>query len=107
MFRTVKDAAAVPLNLTELAPVKPEPVILTFVPTVPAVGEKPEIAGRPMKVNFAWLATDPPGVVTVIGPVDAPFFTTAVIWVELATVNEAAGHPLNVTLVAPVRSVPV
>ncbi len=49
----------------------------------------------------------PPGVVTQIFPVVAPVGTVAVIWVEETTLNAVAETPLNVTLVAPVKFVPV
>lgn len=47
----------------------------------------------------------PPGVVTSTRPVVAPVGTVVVISDAETTVNVAA-VPLNVTLVAPVRSVP-
>jgi hypothetical protein len=49
----------------------------------------------------------PPGVVTEIVPLVVPVATTAVICVELFTVNEDAAVPLNDTAVAPVRLLPV
>ena len=52
------------------------------------------------------LSAVPPAVVTEIVPVDEQFGTVAVIWVELLTLNEA-DWPLNFTLVAPVKLVPV
>ena len=42
---TVKMVALVPLNLTAVAPFKLVPVIETFVPTLPLVGESDEIVG--------------------------------------------------------------
>ena len=42
---TVNEVAAVPLNLTAVAPVKFVPVIVTLVPTVPLVGLKLVIVG--------------------------------------------------------------
>ena len=42
---TVNVAAAPPLNVTDVAPVNPEPLITTFVPTVPLVGLNDEIVG--------------------------------------------------------------
>ena len=48
----------------------------------------------------------PPGVVTDIFPV-APFPTTAVMLVALTTVKEVAAVPPKLTVVAPVKSVPV
>lgn len=41
LFTTVNEAL-VPLNVTAVAPVNPVPLIVTRVPAVPAVGEKPE-----------------------------------------------------------------
>jgi hypothetical protein len=38
---TVNVVAAVPLNATAVAPVKPLPLIVTLVPTGPDPGEKP------------------------------------------------------------------
>ena len=43
---TEKDEAACPLNFTEVAPVKPLPLIVTVVPVVPEVGLKDVIFGR-------------------------------------------------------------
>jgi hypothetical protein len=51
-------------------------------------------------------AAVPPGVVTVIDPVPPPLGTVAVIWVFEFTTNTAA-NPLIVTVVAPVKLVPV
>ena len=48
----------------------------------------------------------PLGVVTAIGPLPMPGGWEAVIWVSVLTVNVAA-TPLNVTLVAPVKDLPV
>ena len=39
--------AAVPLNVTELAPVNPVPVRVTLVPLVPVAGENEVIVGEP------------------------------------------------------------
>ena len=64
------NAAAVPLNVTDVAPVKFEPVITTLAPTPPAVGVKPAIVGAPMKL--AALTAVPPGVVTLSGPLVTP-----------------------------------
>jgi hypothetical protein len=55
---------------------------------------------------FALVAV-PPGVVTLSGPVVAPVGTVARIDVDEITVKVAALTPLNVTAVAPVRSVPL
>ena len=53
------------------------------------------------------LAAVPPGAVTEITPVVAPFGTTAVIWVFEFTTKMEAGVPLKVTAVAPARLAPV
>ncbi|GAC1639289.1 MAG: hypothetical protein NVS9B14_20370 [Candidatus Acidiferrum sp.] len=57
-------------------------------------------------VNEPELVAVPPGVVTEIGPVVAPLGTDVEIWLASVTVNVAA-VPLNFTLVAPVKFVPV
>ena len=95
-----------PLKLTLVAPVKPVPVITTEAPTAPLAGLRllsdgagaATVKGRPLLV--------PPGVATVTLPVVAPAGTVAVIWVLELTVNVAA-VPLKLTLVAPVKPVPV
>jgi hypothetical protein len=72
----------VPLNFTELAPVKLEPVITTWLPTGPLTGEKLLITGDPetVTVKTLVLTADPVLVfVTVIEPEVAPFGTVAVI----------------------------
>ena len=71
--------AAAVLKVTAVAPVKLVPVMTTLVPTEPLVGLKLVIVGKPMAVKFLALVAVPPGVVTVIGPVVAPFGTVAVI----------------------------
>jgi hypothetical protein len=103
---TVK-LALTPLNLTEVAPVRLVPVIVTLVPMKPLVGEKLVIVGAGMTVKLLALVAVPPGVVAAIGPVVAPEGTVAVIWVEELTVKVVALVPLNFTAVAPVRLVPV
>src|SRR6185503_10387956 len=42
---TLKEVAAVPLKLTEVAPVKLEPERVMMVPIAPEIGEKPVILG--------------------------------------------------------------
>jgi hypothetical protein len=64
--------ALVPLNATEVAPVKLVPLIVTLVPTGPLVGAKPVIVGGGTTVNALLLVAVPPGVVTLSGPVVAP-----------------------------------
>jgi hypothetical protein len=57
-------------------------------------------------VKLPLLVADPPGVVTLIGPLVAPLGTVAVICVPELTVKVALA-PLKETLDAPVRLVPV
>jgi hypothetical protein len=67
--------AAVPLNVTAVAPVKLAPPIVTFVPTGPLTGVKPAMVGGTAKALA--LVAVPPGVVTLSGPVVAPAGTVA------------------------------
>ena len=71
--------APVPLNVTEVAPVKLVPVIVTLVPTGPLVGLKLLIKGAGMTVKLLALVAVPPGVVAEIVPVVVPVATLAVI----------------------------
>ena len=74
------NVAAVPLNLTALAPVKLTPEIVTVVPGSPRTGVKPVIAGAWVTVNALPLADVPAAVVTAIGPLVAPAGTVATTW---------------------------
>src|SRR5439155_9158548 len=103
-FTTVK-VAAVPLNLTPVVPVKNWPVIVTGVPTVPAVGLSWVTLG-PRIVNVWALVPVPLGFVTVTKPVVAKTGTVVVICVSSITVKLAV-VPLNLTLVVPVKFWPV
>ncbi len=98
--------ALVPLNLTDVAPVKFEPLITTVVPTGPLFGLNPEMVGAPVTVNVPELVSVPPGVVTLILPVVAPEGTVAVILLAELMVNVAL-VPLNFTEVAPVKFEPL
>jgi hypothetical protein len=103
---TVNDAVAPP-KVTRVVPVKLVPAIVTFVPTVPLVGAKEEMVGAGgVTVNAPVLVAVPPGAVTLIVPVDAPLGTFAVSDVSETTVNDALVPP-NLTLVVPVKLVPV
>jgi hypothetical protein len=76
----VNVVAFAPLNLTEVAPVRFVPVIVTEVPGGPLVGEKLVIVGAAtVTVKLEALFVVPPGVVTVILPDVAPLGTVAVI----------------------------
>ncbi len=99
---TVK-RAAVPLNVTALAPLKPTPVIVTAVPTGPLVGATPVTVAVTVKLET--LVAAPHGLATWIFPVVAPSGTVAEIEVAEATLNVAA-TPLNLTLVAPLKPLP-
>ena len=95
----------VPLNLTSVAPVKFVPVIVTPVPAAPIAGAKEVMAGVTVK---RVVVTKGPllAVVTVMGPVVAPAGTVVVIVPGGPSVNVAVA-PLNETVVAPVKFVPV
>ena len=73
---TVK-LAALPLNVTAVAPVKFVPLIVTLAPTGLLVGETLVIVGAGMTVKLVALVAVPPGVVTRTGPVVAPVGTVA------------------------------
>ncbi len=105
---TVKEAET-PLNFTEVAPVKFDPLIVTEVPTGPLVGEKLEIVGTApvTTVKLFALVAVPLGVVTVILPVVAPEGTLVVIRVPPEFTLKLAETPLNLTEVVPVKFVPL
>jgi hypothetical protein len=102
---TTNDVAVIPPKLTDVAPVKLVPVIVTVPPVATLVGVKEAIAGAGMNVKPVFVVV-PPGVVT-LRPPDEPVPTTAVIVVELTTVNDEAATPPKLTAVAPVKFVPV
>ena len=90
---TVK-LAAVPLNVTDVAPVKLVPLMITLIPTAPLVGEKLVIVGGVPTVKAFALMAVPEIVVTLIGPVVAPEGTVAVTCVSESAVK-AADVPLK------------
>ena len=100
-------AAATPLKAITVAPVRLVPVIVTLVPTGPLAGVKLVIAGGGVTVKLPVLVAVPPGVVTLTLPVVAPAGTVVVICVAETTVKADAAMPLNATLVALVKFVPV
>ena len=109
---TVKLVAAVAPNLTEVAPLKSVPVIVTDVPpaTGPLLGLTLVTVGAPMNVNwsFALVALVPPIVVTVMSTVPAAWAgEVAVMDVALLTVKLVAAVPPKLTALAPVNPVPV
>lgn len=99
--------AAIPLNLTAVAPVKFVPVMVTVAPIVELLGVNELIVGAGITVKLDPLVAVPPGVVTEIIPVVDPVGTVAVILVELTTVKVVAAVPLKLTAVVPVKFVPV
>jgi hypothetical protein len=64
--------AALPLNVTDVAPVRFTPLIVTPAPTAPLVGVKLVIVGALATVKLDALVAVPADVVTLIGPVVAP-----------------------------------
>ena len=121
-------SALVPLKRTAVAPVNPLPVIETYVPDAPLDGLKPLMVGGAtlaeleppelvppelvlpelvvVTVKVRELVTDPFGVVTVTGPLAAPFGTCVVTCVSEVTVKSAL-MPLKLTPVAPVKPFPI
>src|SRR4030088_1979326 len=94
--------AALPLNVTAVAPLKFVPLIVTLVPTGPLAGAKPVIAGAGTTVKALLLFAVPLGVVTLSGPVVALAGTVA--WIAVSEVTEKAGlAPLHDTAVAPTK----
>ena len=91
----------------KLTPVRLLPVMVTLAPTCPLVGVNDVSAGAGLAtVKLALLVAVPPGVVRLIGPLEAPAGTVAVIWLSLLT-EKAAVVPLNFTAVAPLRLLPL
>jgi hypothetical protein len=107
VLETTLNTAAVPLNVTLVAPLRFVPVTVTVVPDAPELGENAEIVGiAPVTVNELGLVALPDGVVTVMAPLVAPDGTDAWICVDETTLKTAAA-PLNATEVAPPRFEPV
>jgi hypothetical protein len=108
---TVKLVAAVPLNVTSVAPVRFVPLITTDVPTGPLVGENDVIVGPGgggVTSKLEALVAVPSGVVTAILPSTAPVGTAAVICVPSGDqVKLVWSTPPNSTRVAPTNFEPV
>ena len=98
-----------PLMDTLVVPDKPIPLIVSVLPAAPLVGEKELMAGLAVTVKLVELLPVPCDVVTLIGPVVVPLSTLAVICVSEFTVywDPPAVLPLNATVVAPVKWLPV
>lgn len=101
---TVNVCASVPLNWTAVAPVNPEPLMLTVAPIGALLGVKDAIEA--VTVNALELVAIPPGPVTATLPVFVPLATTAVICVSELMTN-CALIPPKATAVAPVKPEPV
>jgi len=104
---TMNPGSPAPLNWTTVAPVKLVPVTVTAVPAAPLVGLKLVIVGWLDIVKLVLEPALPTGVHIRTLPLVVPAATTAVIWVALSTEKLAAGFPLKLTFVVPVRFVPV
>ena len=104
---TVK-LAPTPLNVTDVAPSKFVPLIVTAAPGNPEVGENVVIVGAAVAVTTKLVALRavPSGVVTEILPVWAMAGTVAVILTSESTVKDAVQF-LNFNCVAPVKFVPL
>ena len=103
--------AATPPTVTLVAPVKFVPVMVISVPprVVPEDGLTPEIVGvGTTNVNALGTLAVPPAVVTatLFAP-SVPAGVTAVMFVDETTFTLVAATPPTVTLLAPVKFVPV
>ena len=93
---------AVPLTVTEVAPLRLLPLMVIWVPTGPLAGVKSVMFGvAPFTVKFGVarliVLAVPPAVMTVIGPVVADAGTVATMELLLQVVGTAV-TPLNLTL---------
>jgi hypothetical protein len=109
---TVKLVAIFEPKFTVVAPVKPEPVMVTDVPPAvwPYAGEMPVTFGPVAEyVNLSAdvFAEVPPGVVTVTSSVPVPAGDFTVIWLSFTTTRLVAAVQSNFTDVAPVKPDPV
>ena len=94
------------LNVTSVAPPKPVPLIVTFVPATAAEGVKLVTFGT--TVNVSALVVGPPAFVIVIGRVTAPVGTVALICVlETSVIAPVAVGDPNAILVTPLNVFPV
>lgn len=75
-------------------------MIVTVVPTGPALGVKPVTVGAWMTTKAVLLDPGPPRSVTVIAPVAAPAGTVHTICVDVFDVTDWLATPLNVTELA-------
>lgn len=97
-----------PLNFTDVAPVRFVPVTCTDVPTGPDAGVNELIDGAETTVNDDPLVAVPPAVVTDTGPDEAPSGTLTTTYVALLLYPfPRALVPLKATPVTPPRLVPL
>ncbi len=75
------------MNITEVVPMKPEPLIVTILFAIPLAGLKLEIVGACITVKEKELVAAPPRLVTVRVPVVTLLGTVAIISVLEKTVN--------------------
>ena len=92
------NTADTPLNSTLIAPVNALPLITTDVPAGPVVGVKLLIVG--LTLNAVVDVALPAGLLTVIGPVSAPFGTVAWIWFSEMIENRAETPPKETPVAA-------
>ena len=107
---TVKLAAFEVLNFTALAPVNPEPVMVTVVPPAvgPVDGDSEVTAGATVYVYFLLAVFVPYGVSTyTYTDPDECAAAIAVIWLSLFTVKLVAATVPKITLVAPENLAPM
>lgn len=107
---TVKDVASNPPNVTEVAPVKFLPLIVTLVPPVvlPDTGKILLIVAGVTKVKEAKMLLGPPPVLTITPKTPAGLTGVIQVIVVLSTTVILVVTVLpNVTDVAPVKFVPV
>jgi len=108
---TTVNAAALPLNATDVVAPRFVPLIVTSVPTGPLVGVKPVMVGAAAGGDASTVNADadvavPVPVVTAIGPLVAPAGTVALICDALSIVKLAV-DPLKVTDDASAKFEPV
>jgi hypothetical protein len=107
---TVNEVAATPPIVTEVTPVRPDPLIAIGVPPAvgPALGTIVVIAGGAKRVKPFGRVAVPPGVVTDtdFAPAESAA-VTAVIVNGFTTVTEVADFVPILTEVAPVKLTPV
>jgi hypothetical protein len=107
---TVYVVAATDPNLTDVAPVKPLPEMVTEVPPAagPELGVRPDTTVAYVNWSAALVVEVPARVVTVMSTVPTdPAGDTAVICEAPFTVYEVAAVVPNMTLPAPINPVPV